>query len=117
MKLRSKRFCLCCLCGISITSRLRAEEFGLFNYNVVRNGNAVEITGYSDSADGPVEIPNEIAGLPVTGIGQSAFSRHALVTGIAIPDTVTSIGVDCFSDCSSLTDITVPGSINIISYR
>ena len=50
------------LCG---SLPLRAEQFGLFNYQVV-NGTSISITSYPRNATGPVEIPAEIAGKPVT---------------------------------------------------
>ena len=39
-----------------------------------------------------VNIPATVSGVPVTGIGNSAFSRCKALTSVTIPDGVTSIG-------------------------
>ena len=43
----------------------------------------VTITHCNEAADGDLEIPAEIAGLPVTSIGEGAF-RSSLLTSITI---------------------------------
>lgn len=71
-------FCygLLLLCGVL---PLRAGQFGLFTYQIV-GGSTVSITNYPDNATGPVEIPAEIAGKPVTSIGDSAFNECSGLT-------------------------------------
>ena len=60
-----------CLTG---ASSLSAKQFGPFTYEV-ENG-ALTITDYQCSGDGEeMEIPSEIEGSPVTGIGSFAFYR------------------------------------------
>ena len=54
-----------------------------------------------------VYIPSTYQGLPVTSIGDRAFSRCSSLTSITIPDSVTSIGEWAFSGCDSLTSIIV----------
>jgi hypothetical protein len=52
-------------------------------------------------------VPNEIHGLPVTGIAGGAFINDSSLTGVTIPSSVTNIGSGAFSGCTRLTSITV----------
>jgi hypothetical protein len=82
-----------------------------FNYTV-ENG-TVTITGYT-GPDGDVVIPGRIDGLPVTSIGDYAFSGSTGLTSVVIPDSVTSIGGVAFYGCTGLTSITIPDSVTSI---
>ena len=66
---------------------------------------AITITNCTGSG-GALNIPAAINGLPVTGIGSSAFSGVNL-TGVTIPSSVTSIAAGAFSGSANLTSITV----------
>lgn len=83
-----------------------------FTYTAT-NG-AVTILGYSGPG-GNVTIPGAIDGLPVTALGNSAFSSpplpSTLLTGVTIPDTITSIGDMAFYQSTSLTNIAIPDSV------
>ena len=68
------------------------------------------ITGY-DGPGGAVVIPNQVAGVPVIGIGVEAFLENGRVTSVTIPDGVTSIGDQAFSFCTSMTNIMIPDSV------
>ncbi len=70
------------------------------------SGNTITITGYAGSG-GAVTVPTTINGLPVTGIGEDAFTDNISLTGVTIPSSVTNIGNQAFSSCTSLTAITV----------
>lgn len=62
-----------------------------------------------DNLPEEVIIPDELGGLPVTSIGENAFSETK-VKSITIPDTVTNIGDYAFADCPNLTKIKMPSS-------
>ena len=79
----------------------------------IDNGRAVSITGYTGNSTA-VNIPPQIQGLPVTAIGDSAFS-YTNLTSVIIPDSVTSIGGLAFSSCTSLTSVTFGGSNTAIA--
>lgn len=83
---------------------------GQFLYTT--NNNAITITGYTGS-NGVVLIPDSIAGLPVTSIGDWAFYATS-VTDALIPDTVSSIGNGAFFDCGSLTNVIIGSSVTNI---
>ena len=93
---------------------LSATVQAQFNYTVSQG--KVTITGYT----GPgvaVTIPDSINGLPVTSIGDWAFSGCTGLTSIMIPDTVTSIGRSAFSGCTGLTSVTIGNSVTSIGDR
>jgi len=86
-----------------------------FNVKKINGGKEIEITKYKGK-DERVNIPPSIKGLPVTGIGESAYKNCASLTSITIPHSVTVIGEYAFSGCTNLTNITIPNSITSIEY-
>ena len=76
----------------------------------------VAITGYNLFEEGELVIPEQIEGLPVTSIGDSAFADCIGLSSITIPEGVTSIGDWAFRGCSSLTSITIPEGVTSIGY-
>ena len=79
------------------------------------NNGTITIAQYIGSG-GAVTIPSTINGLPVTSIGQSAFSQCISVTSVTIPNSVTYIGNNAFASCTSLTSATIPDSVTYIGY-
>jgi hypothetical protein len=90
-------FCICSLTG-------RAQ------LTYVTNNGTITITGYTGPA-GAVTIPETINGLPVTTIGNSAFSNCATLTSIVIPACVTDIGPSAFS-YSGLMSVDIPDNVS-----
>jgi hypothetical protein len=85
------------------------EERG--DFLVYIDENSVSIAGYTGKAKW-ITIPEEIDGLPVTGISDSAFS-HRYLTGVTLPGGITRIGCWAFSD-NCLTRITIPPGVTWI---
>ena len=74
--------------------------------NYRTNNGTITISKYT-GVGGAVTIPDTVNGLPVTSIGNSAFSGCQDLTSVLIPDSVTNIGRQTFYWCTSLTAITV----------
>ena len=94
------------------------EEKNIYNnftYDVNGEGN-YDITGYvytgADLLD--IEIPAEINGRPVTGIGKEAFKACTTIKSVVIPESGTYISKYAFCDCDSLTAISIPKSVTVI---
>lgn len=90
------------------------EKASLLNFGLTSDGTGYVVTGLSDRTITEVEIPATYKGLPVTGIGYSAFSGCSSLTSVNIPNGVTTIGVRAFYNCSSLTSINIPEGVTII---
>ena len=69
-------------------------------------GRSVKISQYVGSKQ-TVRIPPRLEGLPVTGIGTSAFKGKDILN-ITIPSVVIRIWVSAFEGCRSLASITIP---------
>ena len=82
-------------------------------FNYTTNNGTITITGYTGPG-GAVTIPSTIDGLPVTTIGDYAFSWCSDLTSVTIPNSVTTIGESAFASCISLTSVTIPNSITNI---
>ena len=71
--------------------------------NELRGG--IEITKYNGK-DTEITIPNQIDGLEVTSIGESAFEENESIVSVTIPNTVVDIKTNAFAKCSNLLNVT-----------
>ena len=63
---------------------------------------------------GHIDIPETLGGLPVTVIGDYAFSGCNELTSVRLPEGLTAIGEYAFSDCYGLTSLTLPEGLTAI---
>ncbi|MDG1852996.1 MAG: leucine-rich repeat protein [Verrucomicrobiales bacterium] len=60
------------------------------------------ITRCAVSAEGTINIPESIEGIPVTKIADNAFESCTKITRVIVPQTILSVGNNAFEDCSEL---------------
>jgi hypothetical protein len=88
-------------------------------FTYTTNNGTITITKYTGPG-GVVIIPTVTNGLPVTGIGDQAFSFTGgggppiILASVTIPDTVTSIGSKAFYGSTSLTNVTIGTNVTDI---
>jgi len=107
---RLVRWLLVCwiLAAPPLIGKLGAQDFTYTNTN-----GTITITGYTGPG-GNVVIPTTLSGLPVTSIGDGAFSPLTNLTGVTIPDSVTNLGDSAFAFCTSLATVTLGKGITTI---
>lgn len=92
-------------------SSAQAEEpveyvSGSYKYVLLQDGTAC-ITDYTNSTVFSLTIASELDGIPVTAIGDRAFTYLYNMRTVTIPDCITTLGVNPFVNCESLTNIIV----------
>ena len=123
------RSTICSVCGDKKTQSIAATDIhkfskgkcyvcGLLNLNFQLNAdkNSYTLKGFELSVDyaGKLNIPIVYQNLPVTSIGEHAFSGCSGLTSVEIPDSVVSIGGYAFYGCSKLTSVEIPDSVTSI---
>lgn len=92
---------------VSVTAS--AESSGDYEYELLDDG-TIEITSYNGNTK-TLDIPGEIDGKEVSGIGYGAFGSCNLLTSVTIPDSVTTIDNNAFILCGNLKSIALPSNI------
>ena len=90
-----------------------ADNSSDFQYTLINNGTAVEITGYTGPG-GAVVIPSTISGEPVTDIGNNSFFNCYTLTSVTIPGTVQRIDGSAFFQCIFLTSASLSSNLTYI---
>lgn len=80
-------------------------EQGSLDYEI--NLDTAVITGYS-GRDAIIQIPEEIGGNPVVGIGKKAFLSNKALRKITLPNNIAGIGDWAFAYCGNLEQVIVP---------
>ena len=83
-----------------------------FSVETSGDGKLVTITGFKESqCYENLRIPAKIGGMPVIGIGNTAFCKEQ-ITSVDIQDGVASIGSYAFKECG-LTRVRIPDNAHI----
>jgi len=96
---------------LCLTLLLPATVRAEFEYT--SDNGEITITRYAGTG-GAVIIPDTIAGLPVTRVGNYAFALRSDITSVTIGGNVRTIETQGFSDCTGMTSITIPDSVTSI---
>ncbi|MDE5991186.1 MAG: leucine-rich repeat domain-containing protein [Clostridia bacterium] len=81
-------------------------------YAINADNGSYTVMGLKDgNTNTQIVIPIEYKGLPVTGVGVSAFEYEDAITSVEIPDSVVEIANYAFRNCSKLKNIDIPGSV------
>ena len=98
---------LCALCLCVMAEEAKAETFtsGDYKYTLLEDGTA-KITEYKGKAK-MLEVPAELDGHTVTGIGDMAFFFCSSLTNVTLPDSIKTIGGNPFIGCDKLLTIKV----------
>lgn len=111
MKKRSiSIFTVLCMMAVMFPAMVSAADYSFLTFDK-ENG---IITDCDESFSGELVIPEEIDGVPVTGIGFRAFEGCTALTGINIPDAVSVIDFGAFEGCTALENINIPDSVTAI---
>lgn len=80
------------------------------DYTYTTNNGAITITGYTGSG-GVITVPSTINGLPVTSIGNNAFSSKNTIRSVVLLPGITNLGSMAFMYCSGLTNVQLPDTL------
>lgn len=112
--------CMAMLLAQSAVGALAATATGQtadgLKYTVSTDG--VTIVQYTGTAQ-EVTVPAEIDGYPVTTVGDGAFSYHADLRTVHLPDSITAIRMLAFFACEALETVnieTLPALAHIGAY-
>ena len=70
------------------------------------------VTAYTGT-ESVLTVPDEISGVTVKGIGESAFENNTRIKEITLPETCTYIDNYAFKNCSNLHTINAPGVVTV----
>jgi len=72
------------------------------------------LTSIGESSATELIIPDNIAGIPVTVIGASAFYNNKDIVYVEIPDSVIEIGERAFQNCTALKTVVIGKGVKTI---
>lgn len=88
----------------------------LFSYTTVSGGiELYQYDGYDGLTD-VLEIPAEIDGRTVVGLGENFLSGNNWITQVILPDTLTYLEPGAFFNCQALTTLRIPAGVTSIGY-
>ncbi|MBQ1531313.1 MAG: Ig-like domain-containing protein [Solobacterium sp.] len=98
--------------SVSGSLKVTVAERVHFDY-IWNDDNSITITKFSGTEEHLI-IPVEIAGHPVTQIGEGAFKDNLMLRSVELPNTVKVIGTEAFAGCTALEEINIPDGVTSI---
>jgi len=86
-------------------------------FTLINDGAAYSVSAARKDISGEVDIPADYRGLPVTAVGDGAFSNMTGLTSVIIPSSAAYIGSTAFYGCAGIAAITIPARVTVIGYR
>ena len=74
------------------------------------------ITAYNGQ-DPVIEIPAQIGGVAVKGLGESLFEKNIYLYGVTLPEGLESIGPRAFNYATNIASLSLPDSVKDIGAR
>ena len=104
----------CSVCGETLSGAEILYATGSEGLEYQQNGEFYTVIGIGSCTDTEIYIPYYYNNIPVTMIGENAFSEQTHVTKIVIPESVSTIGYRAFYGCTGLTEMTIPANVTDI---
>ena len=105
---------------ISLTLLTAADAFaatrfsnGIYTFEKTEDASAVIVA--CDVSESVIEVPGQVLGYPVTGIGSYAFMDYVSAGEIILPDSVSFVGEYAFAENPDLQYVTILRNCNSIS--
>ena len=96
-----------CKEGSEPSGEIEQDKTDSLEYSLVAHGTAYEVSGIGTADDTSITIPTTYQGLPVIGIGDSAFKQDSNLESVTINENVNYIGDCAFKNCTELTSVTI----------
>ncbi|QSX09415.1 leucine-rich repeat domain-containing protein [Alkalibacter rhizosphaerae] len=84
----------------------------MFTYQIKMG--EVEVTGWEGPAVERLKVPKSMEDLPVTSIGEWAFSNHRDLEELILPEGMKTLGWYALSGCSRLQRIKLPQTLEVL---
>ena len=101
----------CTKCGEAEPTPVNELEYTLSD-----DGTYYIVSGIGTCTDTEIIIPQTYKKLPVTQIGQAAFSGCSNISSVFLPNSISNIGYNAFYACESLESINIPEGVSNIGW-
>ncbi len=106
---------ICCAVSPLCFAQEETEAFRSGDWNYSRNDDGTATITQWNGEEESLAIPEELDGLKVTEIGETAFNACTGLKEVTIPESVTRIGEHAFGECAALNSVTMPDSVTEIA--
>ena len=86
----------------------------LLDYELNEDEKGYTVTGIGSATGSTLKIPSVYNGLPVTAIGEGAFTENTQLQIVILSEYIKTIENDAFSYCSELISLSIPDNVTYI---